>query len=209
VGVLGVGSHVPEKRLRNSDLEQLVDTSDEWIRQRTGIRERHVVSSGQSTSDLAVAAARKALARARLDARDVELILVATVTPDQTTPATACHVQHGLGADRAAGFDVNAACSGFVNALMTGHRLVAAGSFSNALVIGADTLSTITDYEDRESCVLFGDGAGALVIGTEAAEGELLDHIVGMDGAGADLIVVTAGGSREPTSHATVERRAH
>jgi 3-oxoacyl-[acyl-carrier-protein] synthase-3 len=207
--ILGIGSYVPEGLLKNSDLERMVATSDEWILTRTGIRERRIVAPGQSTSDLAIEAARKALDRARLDAGDVELIVVATATPDQVTPATACHVQHGLGARRAAGFDLNAACSGFINALMTGHNLIASGAFANALVIGADSLSTITDYQDRESCVLFGDGAGAVVLGASEGEGELLDHVVHMDGGGAGLIAIPAGGSREPTSHATVDRRAH
>jgi 3-oxoacyl-[acyl-carrier-protein] synthase-3 len=200
---------VPEGRLSNADLERLVDTNDEWIVTRTGIRERHIVAPGQGTSDLALEAARRALAGARLEAEKVELILVATATSDEITPATACHVQHALGARGAAGFDVHAACSGFVNALMTAHHLVAAGAYANALVIGADALSTITDYQDRESCILFGDGAGAVVLGTDAARGELLDHCVHMDGAGAELIRIPAGGSRLPTSHETVERREH
>jgi len=207
--VLGLGSYVPEKRLRNAQLERLVTTTDEWIVARTGVRERHVIAPGQATSDLAIEAGRRALAEGGVRAEDVQLILVATATPDQPTPSTACHVQHGLGACRAAGFDLNAACSGFVNALMTGHHLVAGGAFDNALVIGADALSVITDYQDRESCVLFGDGAGAVLLGAGSGRGEVLDHIVGMDGAGADLIMVPAGGSREPTSHATVDRRAH
>ena len=210
VDLLGLGSYAPEGRLLNSDLERMVATSDEWILARTGIRERRIVAPGQSTSDLAVEAARQALGQARLDAADVELILVATATPDQAAaPATACHVQHGLGAGRAAGFDIHAACSGFVNALMTAHHLVAAGTFANALVIGADALSTITDYQNRESCVLFGDGAGAFVLGKGTGKAVILDHIVHMDGAGADLISIPAGGSRLPTSHETVERREH
>jgi len=209
VGVLGSGSYVPEPLLRNSDLERMVTTTDQWIRSRTGIRERHTVAPGQATSDLAIAAGRRALDRAELAAEDLELVLVATATPDQVSPATACHVQRGLGASRAAGFDVNAACSGFVHALMTAHSLVGSGSFQNALVLGADVLTSITDYEDRESCVLFGDGAGALVIGPKSGGGAILDHSVGMDGTQAHLITVPAGGSREPASHATVARRAH
>jgi len=212
VGVLGLGAYVPQRRLSNADLEAMITTSDQWIVERTGIRERRIVAPGQATSDLAVAAGRRALAMAGLEANDVRLIVVATATPDHSTPPTACHVQRRLGAERAAGFDLNAACSGFVNALMTGHHLVAGGAFENALVIGADALSSITDYEDRETCVLFGDGAGAVVIGAtgaRAVRGEILDHIVGVDGGGADLIIVPAGGSREPASHATVDARAH
>lgn len=209
VGVLGAGAFVPQRLLCNAELERLVDTSDEWIVARTGVRQRHIVAPGQATSDLAVEAGRRALQRAALDPAELDLILVATATPDQVTPSTACHVQRGLGAARAAGFDLNAACSGFVHALMTGHQLVAGGSFRNALVLGADALSTITDYGDRESCVLFGDGAGALVIGSRPGGGEILDHVVGMDGGGADLIAVAAGGSRLPASHETVEARGH
>jgi 3-oxoacyl-[acyl-carrier-protein] synthase-3 len=204
-----MGAYAPEKVLRNADLERLVDTSDEWIVARTGIRERHIVAEGQATSDLAIAAGRQALARAGLDVADLELILVATATPDQITPSTASRVQHGLGAGRAAGFDLNAACAGFVHALMSAHHLIAAGAFANALVLGADALSTLTDYQERESCVLFGDGAGALVLGCGVGEGQLLDHMVGLDGSRADLIAVQAGGSRRPASHATVARGEH
>jgi 3-oxoacyl-[acyl-carrier-protein] synthase-3 len=207
--VSGVGSYVPERRLLNSQLERMVATTGEWIVARTGIWERHIIAPGQATSDLAIEAGRRALAKGGMDARDLQLIVVATATPDQITPSTACHVQRELGAHRAAGFDLNAACSGFLNALMTGHHLVAGGAFENALVIGADALSSITDYQDRESCVLFGDGAGAVLIRAKSERGELLDHSVGMDGTGSDLIMVPAGGSREPTSHATVDRRAH
>lgn len=209
MSILGLGSYAPETLLRNEDLERLVDTSDEWIVTRTGIRERHIAAPDQATSDLAIEAGRLALAGARLDPAELELIVVATATPDQITPATAAFVQRGLGAPGAAGYDINAACSGFINALMTAHHLVAGGAFGNALVIGADTLSTITDYEDRESCVLFGDAAGAVVLGKSSGGSQLLDHIVGMDGAGTDMITVAAGGSREPASHETIDRRAH
>ncbi len=209
VAVLGVGSYTPERVLNNEDLERMVDTSDEWIVTRTGIRERHIISEEQATSDLGIEAGKRALAQAGLSAGELELILLATATPDQITPATVCHIQRELGAPRAAGFDMNAACTGFVNALMTGHQLIAGGGFANALIIGADALSTITDYEDRESCVLFGDGAGALVIGAGDGPGVVMDHIVGMDGTGAEMIRVNAGGSRQPASHETIERREH
>lgn len=209
VGILGLGAYVPEGRLSNADLARCVDTSDEWIVTRTGIRERRIAASDRSTSDLALEAARGALRAAGLDPLDLQLILLATATPDQPTPPTVCHVQRGLGAERAAGFDLNAACSGFINALMVGHRLVASGAFENALILGADKLSSITDYQDRDTCVLFGDGAGAVVIGADAPGAELIDHVVGIDGRGSDMIRVSAGGSREPASHATVDRRAH
>ena len=209
IGILGAGSYVPERRLRNADLEELVATTDDWILTRTGIRERHIAAPGQATSDLAIEAGRQALARAGLAASDLRLILVATATPDHMTPPTAALVQRGLQATGAAGFDLNAACCGFVHALSTGHRLVAGGGFDNALIVGADTLSAITDYRDRESCVLFGDGAGALVIGDRDAGGAILDHIAGMDGRGADLITVPAGGSRRPASQETLDAREH
>ena len=209
VGILGTGSYVPDRVLSNADLELLVDTSDEWIRARTGMRERHIAAPGQATSDLAVNASVHALEQAGLAAADLDLILVATVTPDYICPPAACLVQHRLGAVRAAGFDISAACSGFINALMTGHKLVASGAYENALVIGADVLSSITDYQDRESCVLFGDGAGAVVLGADTGDHLLLDHVLHIDGAGADLIRVPAGGSRLPASHETVEHRLH
>jgi 3-oxoacyl-[acyl-carrier-protein] synthase-3 len=209
VRVLGIGAHAPERRLSNADLERMVETSDEWIVTRTGIHERRIIAPGEATSDLALASARVALERAGLAAADLDLIIVATATPDLVTPSTAALVQHGLGAVRAGGFDVNSACAGFVHALMTAHHLIAGGAFANVLVCGADALSTITDYQDRASCVLFGDGAGALVLGRGTGPGQLVDHVVGLDGAGSALITIAAGGSRKPASHDTVERREH
>jgi 3-oxoacyl-[acyl-carrier-protein] synthase-3 len=209
VGVLATGACIPERVLTNRDFERLVDTSDEWIVTRTGVRERRIVAAGQATSDLAISAARRALSDSEVAPADVQLIVVATVTPDHPCPPTACIVQQNLGATRAAGFDVNAACSGFVNALITGHNLVATGAFGNALVIGADVLSAITDYEDRASCILFGDGAGAVLLAPDPVERELLDHVIGIDGSGADLITMKAGGSRHPARRETVERREH
>ncbi|MFY9341684.1 MAG: beta-ketoacyl-ACP synthase III [Planctomycetota bacterium] len=208
VGMLGTGSAVPARRLTNAQLEQAVDTSDEWIVSRTGIRERRIVD-GQATSDLAIVAARAALQAAQVDAGAVELILVATVTPDEACPPVTCRVQAALGARQAAGFDVSAACSGFLNALMTGHRLVAAGAFANCLVVGADVMSSLTDYRQRDMCVLFGDAAGAVLLGEPRDGGLLLDHLLGLDGRGADLIVTPAGGSRRPTSAATLAGREH
>lgn len=209
VGILGTGACVPERVLANRDLERMVDTSDEWIVSRTGVRERRLVLPGQAASDLATVAAQHALAQSGLAASELELIVVATVTPDHICPPTACHVQRKLGAPRAAGFDVSAACSGFLNALIVGHDLVAGGRFANALVIGADVLSAITDYQDRASCILFGDGAGAAVLGPDPAGGVILDQIIGIDGEGADLITVAAGGSARPTSQETLDRREH
>ena len=208
VGVLGTGSGVPARTLTNAQLERMVDTTDEWIVTRTGISERRLVD-GQATSDLAVAAAQRALQAAEVAAEQVELILVATVTPDEVCPPVACRVQAAIGAHRAAGFDLSAACSGFMNALMTGHRLVAAGAFANCLVLGADVMSSITDYEKRDVCVLFGDAAGAAFLGEPRGGGTILDHIVGIDGRGADMIVAPAGGSRRPATAATVAGREH
>ena len=208
VAVLGTGAGVPARALTNADLERMVDTTDDWIVTRTGIRERRIVD-GQATSDLANAAAWQALRAAGVEAAQVELILVATVTPDEVCPPVACRVQAAIGAHRAAGFDIAAACSGFMNALMTGHRLVAAGAFANCLVIGADVMSSITDYKQRELCVLFGDAAGALFLGEPCGGGAILDHVVGLDGRGADIICAPAGGSRRPASVETVARREH
>ncbi|MBK8097740.1 MAG: ketoacyl-ACP synthase III [Planctomycetes bacterium] len=208
VAVLGTGAAVPERTLTNADLAAMVDTSDEWIVTRTGIRERRVVS-GQATSDLAIAAGQRALEVAGLSPERLELIVVATVTPDEVCPPVACRVQAGLSARRAAGFDLSAACSGFLNALMTGHRLVAAGAFANCLVIGADVMSAMTDYRQRELCVLFGDAAGAVVLGEPVGRGAILDHVVGLDGRGAGMITTPAGGSRRPASAATVAAGEH
>ena len=209
VGLLGTGSDVPRTVLSNSDLERMVETSDQWIRERTGMRERRIVGPDQATSDLAIAAARRAVEQAGLAPEDIELIVVATVTPDTIFPPVACQVQHALGAQRAAGFDLSAACSGFLNALMTADSLIAGGTYDNALVIGAEVLSSITDYENRNTAVLFGDAAGAVVLGAETGQREIIDHLVGIDGSGQDLICLPAGGSRKPASAETVAKGEH
>lgn len=208
VGILGTGFHVPEKVLSNSALEEIVDTSDEWIVARTGMRERRVAHSDEATSDLAAKAAHAALVDAGVDAADIGLILVATATADHVCPPTATLVQAKIGASAAAGFDIGAACSGFCNALMTGHQFILSGAYRHVLVIGADKLSSITNYEDRESCILFGDGAGAVVLGSNGGS-ELLAHHLGIDGTGADMIRVPAGGSRLPASDETIASRLH
>lgn len=209
VGILGTGSHAPERVLNNEELSRIVDTSDAWISERTGMQERRIASDEEATSDLAIAAARPALDQAGLDPADVELIVVATATPDTLFPATACRVQHAIGATRAAGFDLAAACAGFVNALMTADAMIAAGRYRNALVIGAEKLSSITDYTDRNTCVLFGDGAGAVVLGADTDGATLLDHVIRIDGEGLDLIDLPAGGSRLPATSQTVADRQH
>lgn len=208
--IAGVGSCVPDRVITNADLEKMVDTTDEWIRTRTGIRERRVVAGDQATSDLAVEAARRALAEARLDPADLDLIIVATVTPDMPFPATACIVQNRLGATRAAALDLETACSGFVYGLATGAQFIESGLYNNVLVIGAETLSKIVDWTDRRTCVLLGDGAGAAVLqpAAEPDQGLLAFHL-GADGGGADLLKQPAGGSRMPASEETVRSGLH
>lgn len=197
VGIRGTGSAVPAKVLSNADLERRVDTSDEWIVSRTGIRERRVVGEGESTATLAAEAGRKALAAAGLEAAQLDLVLVATVTPDHQFPSTACKVQALLGASKAGACDVGAACSGFLYALHIARALVVAGTARNVLVIGAETLTRIVDYSDRTSCILFGDGAGAAVVSTEFERGEILPHRVHADGAGYEIMWLQAGGSAQ------------
>ncbi len=207
VAILGTGSAAPERVLDNTELEQLVDTTDDWIVTRTGMRERRIVAPGEGASDLAAAAGRRALEQAKLAPEDVELIIIATFTPDRPLPATACYVQEKLGCTHAAGFDLSIACTGFVNALMTADSLVAVGTFRNALVIGVEVMSSVTDYEDRDSCILFGDAAGAAVVGTDSPSGELLDHVVRIDGSGTELIAIPSGGSVAPINADRLEAR--
>ncbi|WP_342428737.1 beta-ketoacyl-ACP synthase III [Paenibacillus sp. FSL L8-0158] len=209
VGVIGTGKYVPEKILTNKDLEAIVETSDEWIVSRTGIQERHIAAPEQATSDLAYEAAIKALESAGMTAQDLDLIIVATVTPDMAFPSTACILQDKLGAKGAAAFDLSAACSGFVYGLATATSFIKTGIYNNALIIGADCLSRITDYTDRNTCVLFGDGAGAVVIG-EVPEGRGFQSFdLGAEGAGGTLLKLEAGGSRLPASAETLENKQH
>ncbi|WP_068496450.1 beta-ketoacyl-ACP synthase III [Paenibacillus kribbensis] len=209
VGVIGTGKYVPEKILTNKDLEAMVETSDEWIVSRTGIQERHIAAPEQATSDLAYEAAIKALKSAGMTAEDLDLIIVATVTPDMAFPSTACILQDKLGAKGAAAFDLSAACSGFVYGLATATSFIKTGIYNNALIIGADCLSRITDYTDRNTCVLFGDGAGAVVIG-EVPEGRGFQSFdLGAEGAGGSLLNLAAGGSRLPASADTLENKQH
>jgi 3-oxoacyl-[acyl-carrier-protein] synthase-3 len=210
VKITSVGCYVPPKTLTNADLEHMVDTNDEWIVTRTGIRARHVAGDDMATSDLAVEAAKVALEQRELSADDVETIIVCTVTPDMLFPSTACLVQDRLGARHAWGFDLVAACSGLLYGLTTGCQLIASGSQQRVLVIGADTMSRIVDYKDRATCVLFGDGAGAMLL--EPADGEdagLLDFYHEVDGSGGHFLYMPAGGSRLPATRETVEKRQH
>ena len=210
VKIGALGTYVPPKLLTNADLEKLVETSNEWILERTGIRERHIVEKGVATSDLAAEAAKRCLAARGIGAEEVEAIIVATVTPDMMFPATACLVQHKIGATHAWGFDLSAACSGFVYALQTGAKLVESGTHKRVLVIGADVMSAITDYTDRTTCVLFGDGAGAVLL-EPAAEGELglIDFAHEIDGSGAEFLNMKGGGSLNPTSAQTIANKWH
>jgi 3-oxoacyl-[acyl-carrier-protein] synthase-3 len=208
VGILGMGYYLPKKVLTNADLEKRVETSDEWILTRTGISERRIAASDEQTSDLAVAAARAALAQAQLTPQQIDLILVATMTPDMPCPATSCIVQAKLGAPQAAATDVSAACSGFLYGLVMGSQFVRTGAYRHVLVIGAEVLSRVVDWTDRSTCILFGDGAGAVVLGP-TKQGEILSTYLGSDGSKADLLKVPAGGVQTPASHQSVEARDH
>ncbi len=208
--IASLATYVPPRLLTNADLERMVETSNEWIVQRTGIRERHIVDPGVATSDLAAEAARKAIERAGLTPDDIDVIIVGTVTPDMMFPSTACVLQHKIGARHAWGFDLSAACSAFTYALTTGSQFVASGAYEHALVVGADVMSSIIDYTDRTTCVLFGDGAGAVVVrAAKDGESAIIDFEHEIDGGGGPALKMPAGGSLMPASHETVERRLH
>lgn len=208
--ISSVGTYVPPRLLTNADLEKMVETNDQWIVERTGIRERHLVDPGVATSDLAVEAAKKCLEKRGVSPEEVEVIIVATVTPDMLFPATACLVQNKLGVPHAWGFDLSAACSGFPYALQVGAKLVESGVHKKVLVIGADVMSSIIDYTDRTTCVIFGDGAGAVLL-EPCEEGEvgLIDFWHEVDGSGAVSLNMPAGGSLHPTTTETVEQKMH
>ncbi len=207
--VAGLGIYVPEKIITNDILEEMVDTSDEWILERSGIRERHVVAEGEATSDMASIAAARALADAGVDPEEVDLIVVATNTPDMPFPATACLVQERIGAKRAGGFDLAAGCTGFICAAAVGSQFIATGACQNVLVIGAECLSRITNWEDRNTCVLFGDAAGAVLLQPSRGDSGILSFKMRSDGKGAHLLYMPAGGSRRPASRETVENKEH
>lgn len=209
VGILATGSYTPEKVLTNADLEKMVDTSDEWIVTRTGIHERRISSPEQASSDLAYEAAVKALRKAKISAEELDMIIVATVTPDSMFPSTACILQHKLGATKAAALDVSAACTGFLYGIATGSQFVANGLYRYVLVIGVETLSKIINYEDRNTCVLFGDGAGAALLGPVADGFGFQAFELGADGSGGPLLSQPAGGSRIPASRESIENKLH
>jgi 3-oxoacyl-[acyl-carrier-protein] synthase-3 len=211
--IIGTGSHMPERVLSNEDLSRMVDTSDEWITTRTGIKERRIAPAGQATSDLAAAAARRAMESAGVTAEEIDLIVVATVTPDMFFPSTACIVQGKIGASNAVCFDISAACSGFLYALQVARHFLNAGTRATALVIGAEKLSSLVNWEDRNTCVLFGDGAGAVVIRSVdpavPAPGRVLSTVMGSDGTLVDLLKVPGGGSACPITPDNAATRAN
>lgn len=204
-----VGSYVPEKALTNADLEKLVDTSDEWIRTRTGIEQRRIAASDEFTSDIAAKAAKIALERANITADQIDLIIVATITPDMPFPSTACLVQQKIGAVRAAAFDIEAACSGFIFALEIGQQFIMSRTYNTVLVIGAEKLSSIINWQDRNTCVLFGDGAGAAILQNRPNTHGLLTACMGSDGTRADLLAMPGGGSRCPATLDSVSKGMH
>ncbi|MEJ7605440.1 MAG: beta-ketoacyl-ACP synthase III [Bryobacteraceae bacterium] len=207
--ITALGCYAPPQHLTNEDLSKMVETNDQWIRERTGIRQRHIAGPGVATSDMAVEAARIVLAGSGTDAKDLDAILVCTVTPDTMFPSTACLVQHQLGSTKAWGFDLIAACSGFVYGLTTAAHFVGSGTHNKVLVIGADTMSRIIDYTDRTTCVLFGDAAGAMLVEPSDDDTGFVDFQNEIDGSGAPYLHMPAGGSRMPASHETVEKRLH
>jgi 3-oxoacyl-[acyl-carrier-protein] synthase-3 len=207
-GILGVGKYLPENVLTNADLEKMVDTTDEWITTRTGIKERRIASEGEATSDMATKAAQAALKNAGMKPEDVELIIVATITPDMFFPSTACQLQYKLGVDSAPAFDISVACSGFIYGLAIADQFIKSGMYKNALVVAAEKLSAVTDWEDRSTCILFGDGAGAVILGS-VEKGGILNAHLGADGSKGDLLQLPAGGSRMPASIKTVENKLH
>ncbi|MFQ6611934.1 MAG: beta-ketoacyl-ACP synthase III [Fidelibacterota bacterium] len=207
--ITATGRYLPKRVLTNFDLEKMVDTSDEWIRMRTGIEERHLVAEGEATSDMCAAVSRQLMERAGKTPDEIDLIIIATVTPDMPFPATAAIVQDKIGAANAWAFDLSGACSGFLYALETGTKLVESGKYKNVIVLGADTMSSIIDYTDRNTCVLFGDGAGGVLLEPSDKDTGVLDAILHTDGKGRAFLHMPAGGSLLPASRATVENRLH
>jgi 3-oxoacyl-[acyl-carrier-protein] synthase-3 len=207
--VTGWGMAVPDRILTNDEISKMVDTSDEWIVSRTGIRQRRIVGKGETTASLAAEAGARALVRTDLSASDLDLVIVATASPEHLFPATACLVQDSLGASKAGAFDLSAACTGFILALNMAAQAIITGSINNALVIGAETLSRLVDWEDRGTCVLFGDGAGAFVLQASERPGGVLSAVMRSDGSGGNILSIPAGGSRYPATHETVSKKMH
>ena len=209
VHIVGTGSYVPDRVLTNADLEKMVDTTDEWITTRSGIKERRIAPENICTSDLAVQAARRAMEQAGIRAEEIDLIICATITPDMPFPATGCIIQHKLGAIHSAAFDVEAACSGFLFGLEIGQQFITSGTYDTVLVVGCEKLSTIVDWQDRSTCVLFGDGAGAAILRSRGEEHGILTTCMGADGSQADILLMPAGGSKVPASKESVSAGMH
>ncbi len=209
VGIAGVGAYVPDRILTNADLEKIVDTTDEWIINRSGIRERRIAPPEMVTSDFAVAAGLQAIAGAGITAEDIDLVIVATNTPDMIFPATACLVQDRIGAKKAGAFDLAAGCTGFMYALIVGSQFIASGSCRYVLVIGSENLSKIVNWKDRRTCVLFGDGAGAVVLSKAAPDSGIIAQKLWADGSGGEFLTLPAGGARNPATHETVDKNMH
>ncbi|MGA2982101.1 MAG: beta-ketoacyl-ACP synthase III [Terriglobales bacterium] len=210
VKISALGTYLPPRVLTNADLEKMVDTTNEWIMSRVGIRERHIASKGVAASDLAVEAVKNLVASHPMDLQEVDLIVVGTVTPDMMYPSTACLVQHKLGIANTWGFDVSAGCSGFLYALNTGVKFVESGRYKKVLVIGSDVNSSMTDYTDRAVCIIFGDGAGAVLLEpAEDGDGGVIDHVAQIEGAGGQFLYMPGGGSLNPATHETVDQKMH
>lgn len=209
VHIVGTGSYVPDRVLTNADLEKMVDTTDEWITTRSGIKERRIAPDWMCTSDMGAEAARRAMAQAGVREDEIDLIICATITPDMPFPATACLIQQKIGAKRAAAFDMEAACSGFLYGLEIGQQFITSGTYDTVLVVGAEKLSTIVDWQDRSTCVLFGDGAGAAILQSRGEEHGILTTCMGADGSQADILLMPAGGARYPASKESVSAGMH
>lgn len=207
--ITGVGSYLPDKILTNHDLEELVDTTDDWILQRTGIRERRIVENGVTTADLGAIASLKAIENAGISAEEIDMIITSTITPDYLFPSTSCCLQKQIGAVHASAFDISAACAGFVYALSIGQSVINSGAAKTVLVVGAECLSKITDYTDRATCILFGDGAGAVVLQNNKEKHQILDTRVASDGTYADVLIIPGGGSKHPATAESVQERLH
>ncbi|MDC0579807.1 ketoacyl-ACP synthase III [Bacteroidia bacterium] len=207
--ITAVGGYVPEKILTNKELENMVDTSDEWIQSRTGIKERRILEDGKATSDICVEAIKQILEKRKINVQEIDLIIVATVTPDHVFPATANIVSHKIGAINSWGFDMSAACSGFLYALDTGAKFIESGKHKKVIVCGADKMSAIVDYQDRNTCVIFGDGGGAVLLESSEDEDGIIDSILKSDGIGLDYLHQKAGGSLHPPTHETIDKRMH
>jgi len=207
--ITGIGSYLPDKVLTNYDLEKMVDTTNDWIIQRTGIKERRIVENGVTTSDIATQASLRAMEDAGVSPKDLDMIITSTITPDHIFPSTSCYIQQKIGATRACAFDILAACAGFIYAMSIGQSFINSGAMKTVLVVGAECLSKITDYTDRATCVLFGDGAGAVIIQRNPVKHEILSSSLAADGSEADVLIMPGGGARNPASLESIQQRLH